>query len=298
MAGQYGQKKRHGKHQKKTRDYLRVYSPYLPLFLIVSIGLFLSVLSPPKNVKSVLAYSTDMTTYQLLASSNRYRLENKLPALKLNGQLTTAAQAKAQDMVNRDYWSHATPDGKQPWVFISAAGYKYRLAAENLAYGFDSSNDTILGWMNSQEHRTNMLNENYTDVGFAFINAQNYVGKGHVTLVVAEYGQPLESVVTASAPVNSANQTTAKSNIGIEPETQPINRLSAITGLNLQWLSTLAATTIIVGILLLIIRHTYAIHKLIRRGEKYILNHLVFDITIAGLIVLCIIASQSVAFIK
>jgi len=38
-------------------------------------------------------------------------------------RLDSAAQAKANDMAARSYWSHNTPDGQTPWTFMTAAGY-------------------------------------------------------------------------------------------------------------------------------------------------------------------------------
>src|SRR5690606_21065737 len=97
----------------------------------------------------VLAYATNTSPAGLLSATNSQRTSGGLGTLSADSQLTSAAQAKANDMVTRDYWSHVTPDGKQPWTFITAAGYQYASAGENLAYGFLSSGDTIAGWMNS-----------------------------------------------------------------------------------------------------------------------------------------------------
>src|SRR4029079_7500255 len=108
------EQKRHGEHQRHTKHFLKVYTPYLPLMMIVIIGLVLSVMSPPRLHKGVLAYATNMSIDQLLASTNQDRAENHLPALKLNSKLASAAQSKANDMVDRNYWSHITPDGQQP----------------------------------------------------------------------------------------------------------------------------------------------------------------------------------------
>ncbi len=59
-----------------------------------------------------------MSRNGLLISTNTERSSNGLPALSINDKLNQAAQAKANDMVARDYWSHNTPDGQEPWVFF------------------------------------------------------------------------------------------------------------------------------------------------------------------------------------
>lgn len=199
--------KRHGKHQKQTRHFLKVYAPYLPLTLIVAVGLLFSAYWQPRRKHSVLSYATNTTVNGLLQATNQQRVANGLGSLALNSQLDQAAQAKADDMVARNYWSHNTPDGNPPWIFITQAGYTYSAAAENLAYGFATSDDTVSGWMNSPPHRENLLNGTYVDVGFGVANAPNYVGSGNETVVVAMYGAPqvkAASTAPAASPSNTA----------------------------------------------------------------------------------------------
>jgi len=136
--------------------------------------------------------------YTLLADTNLQRRSSGEADLHLNGQLTAAAEAKAEDMAAKDYWAHVSPSGEQPWDFISQSGYSYRGAGENLAYGFSSLDDVITGWMNSASHRANMLNSAFYDVGFAVLAVDNFRNSGPATLVVAEYGIP--AVPPAAAP--------------------------------------------------------------------------------------------------
>jgi len=113
-------------------------------------------------------------------------------------------------MVAQDYWAHDNPEGKTPWAFILAAGYNYETAGENLAYGFDTSEDTLTAWMNSPEHRANILNTTYTDVGFGIANSANFQGTGPETIVVAEYASPAVAAATpvTSTPTSAATPTT------------------------------------------------------------------------------------------
>ena len=181
-------KKQHPKH------FIKVYWPYLPVIAFVVGSLFFSILSPVRTQTSqsaTLAYATEMSVSGLLSATNQERANNGLGPLSLNSTLNSSAQSKANDMVNRDYWAHNTPDGQEPWVFFDAAGYQYQKAGENLAYGFASSSATVTGWMNSPSHRANMLDSGYTEVGFGFTNGANYVTTGNETVVVAHYARPL-----------------------------------------------------------------------------------------------------------
>ncbi len=196
-------KKRHGKHQKHTKNFLSVYLPYVPLTLIVITGLLFSSYWQPRSKNGVLAYATSVGIDSLLAATNQQRAANGVGPLKLNAKLNQAAQAKANDMVARDYWAHNTPDGLEPWVFFDRAGYSYKTAGENLAYGYLDSAATITGWMNStMGHRENLLNAQFVDVGFGIANSANFVHTGEpATIVSSEYGNPL--VATAPAPASS-----------------------------------------------------------------------------------------------
>lgn len=139
------------------------------------------------------AYATEMSRSGLLSSTNIQRSNNGQSSLTINSKLNQAAQAKANDMVARNYWSHNTPDGKEPWVFFDAQGYIYTKAGENLAYGFDNSSATVIGWMNSPSHKANLLDSTFTEVGFGFANSSDYVTTGEETIVVAMYaGRPLK----------------------------------------------------------------------------------------------------------
>jgi uncharacterized protein YkwD len=190
-------KSRHkGHHHRKNDHYLKTYWPYLPMLVIVIAGLTFSNLWGVVQT-NILGYATDMSSAGLLQYTNNERTSTGLGALALNSKLNQAAQAKANDMVARDYWSHNTPEGNPPWVFFSAAGYSYVTAGENLAYGFDSSSGAVVGWMNSPGHKANILNNSFVDVGFGIANSDNYQGTGPETVVVAMYGS---QVAGAAAP--------------------------------------------------------------------------------------------------
>lgn len=210
-------------HKKHSQKFLKVYWPYIPLFILVFTGLTFGYNWGGKTTSfgssGVLSYATEMSISGLLSNTNAQRANNGgLAALTLNSKLSSAAQAKANDMVARDYWSHNTPDGKEPWVFIDAAGYDYTKAGENLAYGFANSNDTVIGWMNSPGHRANILDVSYKEVGFGFANSASYVGTGEETIVVAMYGTPTNSTVqvntttTSTAPAVKAAPTRSSNN--------------------------------------------------------------------------------------
>jgi len=180
--------KRRGLHHKQSRSYVKAYAPYLPLVISIITSIFISMWQPRGGV--TLAYATNTSIAGLLQSTNAQRATNARAALSNNSQLNQAAQAKAQDMVARDYWSHDTPDGKEPWVFIQNAGYKYAKAGENLAFGFNSESAVVNGWMNSQSHKDNLLDGVFTEVGFGTCLSDNFVNMGKQLIVVQHFAFP------------------------------------------------------------------------------------------------------------
>ena len=69
-------------------------------------------------------------------------------------------------MASRDYWSHDSQDGTEPWEFIRKYN-NYNTAGENLAYGQISEEEVVTEWMNSETHMENLLNGGFTNVGYA-----------------------------------------------------------------------------------------------------------------------------------
>lgn len=200
-------RKRRGDHHKQGKHYMKVYWPYVPMLLIVLVGLFFG--SPNRTVTgNVMAYATEMSSSGLLSATNAQRAANGKSNLSINSKLTSAAQTKANDMAARNYWSHNTPDGKAPWYFVEQAGYSYSKAGENLAYGFTTSGQTVNGWMNSQSHKDNMLDGSFTEVGFGFVNSASYNNSGEQTIVVAMYGQPQVAGVSQTAPAPAPQTST------------------------------------------------------------------------------------------
>lgn len=134
----------------------------------------------------VLGFATDIRVEQLLAVVNAKRAEAGLAALVLDQRLSRAAALKAQDMFAKNYWAHNSPDGKTPWEFVTFAGYRYRVAGENLAKNFSMSGAVVDAWMASPTHKENIMRSDYKDIGFAVVNG--ILGGEETTLVVQIFG--------------------------------------------------------------------------------------------------------------
>lgn len=277
------QRKRIGQHHNHSRHYVKTYWPYLPVFAVLLAGILCNNMLSHQH-RSVLGYATDVSPQVLLAETNGYRVSNHESALQINKQLTTAAQAKANDMAKRGYWSHVTPDGKQPWTFVTDAGYQYEAAGENLAYGFVSSDQVMTAWMDSPEHRANILDADYQDVGFATANVPNYQGNGPETVVVAEYGEPVGMISPSTHNFTSQP-------VVLGSQSQQVSRLQLID-------STATAEMIIAAVAgaamtLFFIRHAWAWHKVLVKGEQFFIGHPFFDVFLMSMTVLCFLLSHA-----
>ncbi len=151
----------------------------------------------------VLGYATDITVKKLFFLTNAKREKYGLKPLNYSKKLEEAAFLKAEDMFKKNYWSHYSPDGTPPWHFILKVGYDYEYAGENLAKNFLYSDAVVNAWMHSREHRENILNPQYTDVGFAI---KNGVLQGEqTTLIVQMFGKPLRENEMMANVRNSKN---------------------------------------------------------------------------------------------
>ena len=87
--------------------------------------------------------------------------------VRTDDRLTAAARGHSRDMVDRDYFSHTSPEGKGPGDRAAAAGYP-RWSGENIAAGYPTPEAVVRGWMDSPGHRANILNcqSKATGVGY------------------------------------------------------------------------------------------------------------------------------------
>lgn len=124
----------------------------------------------------------------LVNLTNRDRVLANVSELKVNPLLEKAAQMKADDMANRSYFAHNTPEGKTPWYWFNEAGYKYSYAGENLAVNFVDSEEVLTAWKNSRGHFLNIVNPKFTEIGIA---TSTGVYKGQTAIFVVQlFGTP------------------------------------------------------------------------------------------------------------
>ncbi len=187
---------------------------------IMAVFVFIVELALFSNVyffSSRVDYLASVLPSVLVNLTNENRADNNLSTLSTNPVLQLAAQMKANDMATRSYFSHTSPDGKEPWYWLNQAGYSYSYAGENLAVDFVDSDDVTDAWMKSPTHRANMVNQHYTEVGIAVAQG---VYKGKNTLFVVQFfGAPKKvAVVDAPKPISQA--------ASVPKPTKPVSQIS------------------------------------------------------------------------
>jgi uncharacterized protein YkwD len=133
----------------------------------------------------------------ILVDLNRVRAQHGLAPLRPSSRLSAAAGQHSREMARVGYFSHDSADGAAFWRRIEryypSNGYRSWSVGENLLW---SSPDVdaagaIKMWMGSPEHRANLLNPSWREVGLSAVHSDSapgtYRGLG-VTIVTADFG--------------------------------------------------------------------------------------------------------------
>ena len=106
--------------------------------------------------------------------TNNERAKAGLKALQIDTKLTQSAQAKSQDMKDKNYFSHTSPTYGSPFDQMKSFGVSYKSAAENIAMGQRTAAEVVDGWMNSPGHKANIMNASYTHIGVGLSDSGYY----------------------------------------------------------------------------------------------------------------------------
>jgi len=130
----------------------------------------------------------------VLAELNDERASHGLPALKMNSKLVSSAHAHNLAMAKANTLSHQLNGEAALGSRVSAAGYRWSMVGENIAYSSDRSQSGVLAVQRAMYnekppndgHRRNILNKSFVDVGIDVINDSAH---GKVWLVT-DFGRP------------------------------------------------------------------------------------------------------------
>jgi uncharacterized protein YkwD len=143
--------------------------------------------------------ATSLTSFEraMLADINGYRAANHLSPLRLSASLTIAARSHSMQMETAGYFAHDSADGTAFWKRIEAfypeGVFAYWSVGENLLWSSPNvdAKKALDMWIDSPEHRKNMLDPHWTEIGVSAVHSAAAPGVFHglaVTIVTTDFG--------------------------------------------------------------------------------------------------------------
>ena len=95
------------------------------------------------------------------------------PPIRLSEILASVALWHASDMAEHNYFEHVDPAGRSPADRVRAVGYREKLVGENIAYGPQSVEEVVQGWLHSPDHCENIMDPRFAEMGLAYASGQS-----------------------------------------------------------------------------------------------------------------------------
>ena len=129
----------------------------------------------------------------IVVLTNAVRIEKGVLPLSVAPKLNVSSQTKAMDMAEHQYFSHQGPGNRSLSYFLRRAGYRYRVAGENLAMGFFDAQSVVNAWIKSPTHYANLIDEDYHDLG---VSLESGLYNGESTVYVTQhFGDPMPKII-------------------------------------------------------------------------------------------------------
>jgi uncharacterized protein YkwD len=128
---------------------------------------------------------------------NQVRRSHGLPPFTLSTKLAAAAAQHSNEMGADGYFAHESFDHSVFWKRVarwySPTGTRYWTVGENLLWASPdvSPAHAVTMWMNSPEHRANLLNRTWGEIGLSAVHldaAPGVYGDQPVTILTADFG--------------------------------------------------------------------------------------------------------------
>jgi uncharacterized protein YkwD len=132
----------------------------------------------PEASSSVVSSSTLLTETerQAFRSTNEIRERNGVSLLTWDNELTRMARAHSEKMSRLGFFGHETPEGLRLTDRARAAGIRFQVIGENIAYnqGVEEPGEfAVQRWMLSSVHRANILSREFRSVGIGSFVARD-----------------------------------------------------------------------------------------------------------------------------
>ncbi|MBO4912171.1 MAG: SH3 domain-containing protein [Butyrivibrio sp.] len=107
---------------------------------------------------------------QVVALCNEQRAAAGLEPLVEDAALDSRAQIRAGEIITS--FSHTRPDGSSCFTVIGDCSWT--TCGENIAAGYQTPQDVVNGWMNSEGHRANIMNPSFRKIGIGYCTGGSY----------------------------------------------------------------------------------------------------------------------------
>jgi uncharacterized protein YkwD len=135
---------------------------------IIGLGIWAAIFYKPAIDSNPTVIDTNVIVNQIHVLINTERQAMGLAPLTYDNQLEMIAQAHSESMSTLNFYDHIAPNGDTPRDRYSDAGYACSSIGENLnqaVVGSDIPSYVVNTWMNSAEHRENILRGSYDREG-------------------------------------------------------------------------------------------------------------------------------------
>ena len=100
------------------------------------------------------------------------------PPVALSGTLGSVALGHAADMAEHDYFEHEDLTGQSPADRVRAVGYREKLVGENIAYGPETVDEVVQGWLDSPGHCENIMDPRFAEMGIGYATGRADARRG------------------------------------------------------------------------------------------------------------------------
>ncbi len=156
---------------------------------------------------------------KIITLTNQVRAGLGVAALTESPTLDRAAYAKASDMILQQYFAHVGPDKKSLSSWLSSVGYRYQVAGENLALGFDTAEEVMKAWQASPTHYANLIDKDFSQIGVSVVSGP--YENTETTLVAQYFGTP-PAVATPLKPAPVSAPKPDPSAVTAPPKIKPV----------------------------------------------------------------------------
>ena len=153
------------------------------------------------NFSGPVKLDTRVIEDHIFTLTNQHRVYNGLSKLERSSEIDAIALAHAQDMGTRNYYSHTTPEGLNPWERARDAGYQRTWnylenihKANPVSTELELAQNMVTAWMENPSYRKNILYDSYNRIGIgvhlagdgAILGVQNFSGFINLDARIAE----------------------------------------------------------------------------------------------------------------